>query len=940
MKKHSLKIDATKRSALKSSLLVTAIYIFVGYLWIILTDTLVANNIPESLAVLKLSIFKGLLFVTGSAILIFILVFNNLIKVYHESDVRKKSESALQEAQLLAHIGSFSFDSETLLMDYSEEARRIFNLSEKKPTPTFRTLLRKIDPKDRETVKHFIEKVLSQECKVNFICRVLQPDAMERTISVQIQSVSKNDAKAKSIVGAIQDITDLVMAKSAARENEAIFKTLINASHDLVYLKDSSLRYIATNTNMQRYYGIQEDQLIGRTISELKPGTNSDTWEMRDKKVLETGKPVYVEENHTNGYFETIIFPVDLTGGKRGVGGISRDITARRQSEAAVELERKRAQTYFEAASVMFVALDQNGVILLINRSGCEKLQLQKDEIVGQNWIERFVPSEQQKDIQLLLQELQSDTSEHQYQIEYDIISARDSVRRMEWRIAGLKNAEGTYSGALLTGLDVTELRQTLNALQESERSKSVLLSNLPGMAYSCSLDEKRTMHFVSKGCQEITGYTPEELTKEGGISFCELICPEYRGIYLRTSKENAKKKTSYHYEYEIQQSSGERKWVLDINQGIARGDDEVSSLEGIVIDITESKLQFLQIQFLSDHDQLTGLFNRQHYDSVKKDYDSEKYFPLSVMYADISGLKFINDAFGYTAGDEMIQRTATILKRSIRPNDVLARIGGDEFGILLPNTSARECAKRTQSIQAALDEYNKTVYNRAYIINLSIGCDTKTTAEQNLIAIESEAEANMTRKKLFDTKSHHNAVLSSIMATLFERSYETEEHAKRIGKLCEVIGKRLGLIQSDIDMLRLFAILHDVGKIGISDQILNKKTALTEEEWDIMRTHPEIGYRIAMVSPDFAPVAELILTHHERWDGNGYPNHVAGEDIPLLSRILAVSDAYDAMTMDRVYRKGLSKEAAIQEIQDNAGTQFDPHIAEVFLEIIQETDL
>ena len=196
-----------------------------------------------------------------------------------------------------------------------------------------------------------------------------------------------------------------------------------------------------------------------------------------------------------------------------------------------------------------------------------------------------------------------------------------------------------------------------------------------------------------------------------------------------------------------------------------------------------------------------------------------------------------------------------------------------------------------------------------------------------------------MARRKLFDQKSHHNAVLSSIMATLFERSFETEEHAERIGNFCANIGERLHLSHDDIDRLKLFAYLHDIGKIGISDQILNKPGPLSEEEMIIMRSHPEIGYRIAMASPDFAPIAELILTHHERWDGSGYPNHIAGEKIPLLSRILAVADAYDAMTEDRIYRKALSHETAIEEIRKNAGTQFDPQIACVFLEILEQRE-
>jgi HD-GYP domain-containing protein (c-di-GMP phosphodiesterase class II) len=244
------------------------------------------------------------------------------------------------------------------------------------------------------------------------------------------------------------------------------------------------------------------------------------------------------------------------------------------------------------------------------------------------------------------------------------------------------------------------------------------------------------------------------------------------------------------------------------------------------------------------------------------------------------------------------------------------------------------------QALKQAFDEHNATLSDRTLIINLSIGGSTKASAADDLAQVVKDAEANMARRKLFDQKSHHNAVLSSIMATLFERSFETEEHAERIGTLCAIVGEKLNLSHDDIDRLKLFAYLHDIGKIGISDQILNKPGALTEEELIVMRTHPEIGYRIAMASPDFAPIAELILTHHERWDGSGYPNRIAGDKIPLLSRILAVADAYDAMTEDRVYRKALPREVAMDEIRKNAGTQFDPQIAEVFLEIIERDDL
>ena len=184
---------------------------------------------------------------------------------------------------------------------------------------------------------------------------------------------------------------------------------------------------------------------------------------------------------------------------------------------------------------------------------------------------------------------------------------------------------------------------------------------------------------------------------------------------------------------------------------------------------------------------------------------------------------------------------------------------------------------------------------------------------------------------------SSHSAIVASIKATMIEKSQETEEHAERLAILSRAVAMELNLPQSDQDKLELLATLHDIGKIGISDQILTKQGKLSAEEWVEMKRHPEIGYRIAMASSELIPVAESILCHHERWDGSGYPKGLSGESIPLLSRILAVVDSYDAMTQDRPYRKAMTHEEAIEEVVRNSGTQFDPRIAELFVRLLKK---
>lgn len=927
-------------SALGRSLFITVVYALIGYAWIIGSEIVVSSMHPETPIIFFISISKGLGFVTTTSLLIFILVHRNISKLTAESKVRNQSETALQEAQRIAHIGSFVYSHENNRIKFSDEALHILELKENPDPFDLENLLRHVQIDDRERVYKAFSDTLKYETGASFLCRVLRADQPERTVQIRMQTIKNDKEKSLQLFGTLQDLTDRVQAEVAARENEAIYHALINSSYDLVYLKDSALRYIAANTNMQRYYGISEDQLMGHTISELLPNEESRMWETRDRSVLISGKPLFIEDVYKDRAFETIIFPVDMTGNKHAVGGISRDITTRRRTEAAVIEERDRAQTYFDIASIIFVVFDNDGRVMMINQAGCEKLGLSKHEIEGRLWIDNFVPERYKEGVRDIIRRIYDGSINNTEIHENEIIKHNGEKRMIEWRNTVLRDANGNINGMLSAGVDVTDIRQMMQALQESERSKSVLLANLPGMAYRCAYDRDWTMHFVSSGCFELTGYLPSELINNACISFNEIICSEYREPIWEESVTQLNSHQGNRYEYEILTASGERKWVLDINQGVYTDSGDLVALEGIIIDITNSKLQFLQIQYLSNHDQLTGLHNRQYYDSAKKRFDQPDYLPLSVMYVDINGLKLINDAFGSEAGDRMIQTTGSVLKANIREQDVVARIGGDEFGILMPNTDLQTCIARMQVIRDAFSAYNDSIRDRALVINLSTGYSTKSEISTDLAQVEKEAEANMARRKLFDQKSHHNAVLSSIMTTLFERSFETEEHAERIDHFCAIIGTRLSLSHEEMDKLHLFAILHDIGKIGISDQILNKPSSLNDEEFAVMKTHPEIGYRIAMASPDFASIADLILTHHEHWDGTGYPNRLAGNKIPLLSRILAIADAYDAMTQDRVYRKALSRETAIAEIRSNAGSQFDPEIAAVFLQMLEQNNL
>lgn len=237
-------------------------------------------------------------------------------------------------------------------------------------------------------------------------------------------------------------------------------------------------------------------------------------------------------------------------------------------------------------------------------------------------------------------------------------------------------------------------------------------------------------------------------------------------------------------------------------------------------------------------------------------------------------------------------------------------------------------------SITDDINAYGLMVQGAKVELSVSMGFETKKDAKTPIRSVIKLSEDYMHRRKIIARSKTNRDALSSIKSTMIANSQDTQEHMERMRVTALKVGEKLGLKQMQMDDLYLLAMLHDIGKIGIPSEIINKTGKLTDEEWVIMKTHPMIGYQIANSSNDLKSIAQGILSHHERYDGFGYPNKLKGEDIPLISRIISVVDTYDAITQDRPYRIARTHEEAIIEIQACSSTQFDPEIVDVFITI------
>lgn len=339
-------------------------------------------------------------------------------------------------------------------------------------------------------------------------------------------------------------------------------------------------------------------------------------------------------------------------------------------------------------------------------------------------------------------------------------------------------------------------------------------------------------------------------------------------------------------------------------------------------------------LQFLSCHDPLTGLYNRTSFEDTIRNLSTT----VGIVICDIDGLKFVNDTLGHDVGNKILIAAAAAISQGVaafkKENCQVFRICGDEFAVIARKVSSTDLVTIAQDIAVQVTAFNKS--SPAVPLSLSTGFAI-TSSNSSIKEVLSEAENNMFREKLHHNQSIRCAMVKALIKALEARDKVTGNHAYRMQKLTDTLARALTLPEHLINDLKLLGRFHDLGKVGIPDRILNKPEKLTPEEYLEMQRHPVIGKSIAENVPELIPIADWIWKHHERWDGKGYPLGLQGKDIPLACQIISIVDAFDAMTSDRPYRKALPTAEAIVELKKNAGTQFDPHLVERFIKIIDE---
>ncbi|MBD5545585.1 MAG: HD domain-containing protein [Lachnospiraceae bacterium] len=402
----------------------------------------------------------------------------------------------------------------------------------------------------------------------------------------------------------------------------------------------------------------------------------------------------------------------------------------------------------------------------------------------------------------------------------------------------------------------------------------------------------------------------------------------EYAGISEVTNVLEDKE-----FEYELKTDRGKK--IYQCKYSCMKDKGKVVGSSFVFYDITTVKEAYFALERSITYDRLTGFFNKRSFLNQVPQWEDRKYWPVTIAVFNVNNLQMMNDSYGTEYGDQVMLALTSILKKFIGKENFIAKMDGGDIAVVFEVMPQEKAITACEKIKKEMEKVSSE-----NPVTLEYGVSEKTDETISVDKAFLNARSSMRNKKMLRDTSASRALVDSLKQTLSESDYETEEHVERTREMAARLGREMGLSDSDIAKLELLAVLHDIGKVAIPHNVLVKKGKLNEEERKIMQQHTVKGYRIAKSSPELAEIADCILSHHEKWDGTGYPNGLKGEEIPLLARVISAVDSHDVMVHNRPYHTAMPEQAAIDELKACAGTQFDPHVVEVFVALLEREEL
>lgn len=815
-------------------------------------------------------------------------------------------------------------------------------------------------------------KVFGQEAGILEIYYLIRPEIEGEVF------LAEEKIMLETIAEHLGRVAEQIQGRKALQESEEKLSKTLNSIGDGVIVTDKNGVVTRLNPQAEKLTGWPAKDALGRPLDEIFRIFNTRTGEPVANpvfRVIETGRieglandTTIISQNGIKRQISDSAAPIrDWRDNIIGVIMVFSDITEEYEAREALRKSEERQSLILSNTPGVIYSYrveDNKPVINYVNENAEIVLGFSPEEFLEDSdlWFKRIHP----EDRDMIMGSIWEKCSrERAFSLEYRF---KQKEGNYCWLFEQQKIVESGGGQEIVSVCwDITERKRAEQLIQARLNLLTFSRDNPEEKVLQKALDEVCSIlnspigffHFVSSDEEQLELKAWSTKTLE---AFCEI--PEKQGMSYRVSEAGIwvealrKREPVIHNDYpSLPKKKGlpeghpevTRELVVPIFRsdkvvaimGVGNKPGEYSEKDiqiaayfaDIAWTLVEQRKTEEKIRYISFHDILTDLYNRAFLEEEMRRLDTKRQLPISVIMIDLNGLKLVNDTYGHQVGDELLKKVASILNNSCRQEDVIARWGGDEFVILLPRTWRNEATKIGKRIRKKCRETKV----RDIPVSIALGVSAKENTEETIADTLKEAEDNMYKQKLSESRSTRSAVLNALLKTLATKSYETEEHTRRMQKAALKIGEKLGLPDSELSRLTLLITLHDIGKINLSEELLTKKGTLTDSEWKVMKKHPETGYRIARATEEFSHVAEDILSHHEHWDGKGYPRGLKGEKIPLLARITAIADAFEVMLNGRPYKNSMSWSGIINEFKRCSGKQFDPELVEVFLSILEE---
>jgi len=822
-----------------------------------------------------------------------------------------------------------------------------------------------IAKEDKEMAQHIFEQLIGgEQAEIQSNLHLVRKDGQMIWVEFFATAHRQSENEPCQIMVSIIDNTEKQQKELELERFRNLVQTFMDASSDRIFIKDDQFRFVLVNQAVTQARGLQKSDYLNRTDFDIMSEEEAKNRRRNDLEVLKQNHLMIWEEPVGNRIIETRKFPVILETGKTGVGGFARDITedvkrrerlekisetnrivnrcmtdefqtVEEQLDYAIE-EAKRltgsqfALVYSYHESKGELQLQQYSDKSLLNCSldvRSSSLPVDEAGFLGEAIRERHP---------ILVPDYACSPFAEGIMQWYSPIVNCMSVplfdRQKIVAVIGLLNKTDAYTEA-----DISVIQALMNgvwiAIQKKAKEKETeaLLARLEAMfnhhGAVMYLVEAETGRFVdvNPACLAFYGYSYEEMLQMH-IYDINALGKSMSDELRQYTREH----THGRFMTKHRLKNGELRTVDLFSCNMVQEGKEL--IFTILFDVTEQETANQQVHYLAYHDHLTGLYNRRFFEETYANMmASGNQYPIGILMGDINGLKMFNDTYGHLKGDEAICNLITRLKEHLGPRHLLSRIGGDEFSIIVPKASDNEVRSLVYHLEEVLDADNESQPNND--LGISFGYSMQRHPQDPLDRLFKEAEAFMYHRKYFSSRSFRSRAIQAIMETLFSKSDREKKHSERVSYISECIAKALNLEKEVVEKIRVAGLLHDIGKIGVDENLLNKPDKLSREEWELMKLHSSKGANILSNTMEFHEMAHWIIAHHERVDGQGYPNHLSEEQIPLASRIIAVADAYEAMTTAKPYREALTEEEAVEELRKGAGAHWDTTIVNVFIE-------